>query len=61
MKDANNQSKSTSPDDGKPAQSNILGTIENSAGKMVGCEGMVDEGGQRMTSKAGIEEQSGTG
>ena len=55
MKDAKAQS------DGQPAQSSILGTFENTAGKVTGCEGMVEEGQQRIPNKIGIEEQSGTG
>ena len=55
MKDAKAQS------DGQPTQSSILGTFENMAGKVTRCEGMVEEGQQRIPNKVGIEEQSGTG
>ena len=55
MKDANAQSS------GQPAPSGVLGTVEKTAGSVVGCEGMEKEGQQRMPNKAGIEEQSGTG
>ncbi|KIW64226.1 hypothetical protein PV04_09177 [Phialophora macrospora] len=55
MKDAKAQS------DGQPTQSSILGTVENAAGKLTGCEGMAQEGQQRIPDKRGIEEQSGTG
>lgn len=57
MKDAKAQSDSQSP----PAKSTVLGTIENAAGKLTGCEGMVEEGHQRVPEKRGVEEQSGTG
>ena len=43
-----------------PAQSGVLGTVENMAGKAVGCEGMEKEGDARKPT-GGIEEQSGTG
>jgi len=55
MKDAKAQSS------GEPAQSSILGTVEKTAGSLTGCEGMVDEGQQRIPTKAGIEETNGTG
>ncbi|KAI1624918.1 hypothetical protein EDD37DRAFT_665038 [Exophiala viscosa] len=55
MKDAKAQSS------GEPAQSSILGTVEKTAGSLTGCEGMVDEGQQRIPAKAGIEETNGTG
>ncbi|KIY03729.1 uncharacterized protein Z520_00420 [Fonsecaea multimorphosa CBS 102226] len=55
MKDAKTQSE------GQPAQSSLLGTVENAAGKVTGCEGMVDEGKKRIPEKRGVEEQSGTG
>jgi hypothetical protein len=48
-------------DNRQPTQSSILGTVENLAGKATGCEGMVEEGKNRMPEKRGIEEQSGTG
>ena len=47
-------------DPSAPAQSGVLGTVENMAGKAVGCEGMEKEGEAR-NPKAGIEEQNGTG
>ena len=56
MKDAKAASDSQ-----PPAKSGILGTAEKTAGNLAGCEGMQDEGQQRMPQKAGIEEQSGTG
>lgn len=56
MKDAKAQS-----DAQPPSQSTILGTVENAAGKVTGCEGMEEEGQQRIPNKTGIEEQSGTG
>jgi hypothetical protein len=55
MKEANAQSS------GQPAQSSVLGTVEKSVGDLTGCEGMSQEGQQRMPEKRGIEEQSGTG
>ena len=55
MKDANAQPS------GAPTQSSILGTVENAAGKVTGCEGMEKEGQERIPNKTGIEEQSGTG
>jgi len=55
MKDAKAQSNS------QPAQSSILGTVENTIGKVTGCDGMVEEGQQRIPEKTGVEEQSGTG
>jgi len=58
MKDAKAQSDSQG---GQPMQSSMLGTVENAAGKATGCEGMVDEGKQRIPEKRGVEEQSGTG
>ncbi|KIW33805.1 uncharacterized protein PV07_00626 [Cladophialophora immunda] len=58
MKDAKAQSDSTQ---GQPAQSSVLGVVENAAGRVTGCEGMVDEGNKRMPEKRGVEEQSGTG
>ncbi|OAG45006.1 hypothetical protein AYO21_00968 [Fonsecaea monophora] len=62
MKDAKAQSTSTTtPQQQQPAQSSILGMVENAAGKVTGCEGMVDEGKKRIPEKRGIEEQSGTG
>ncbi|KAL2438661.1 hypothetical protein ABEF95_012822 [Exophiala dermatitidis] len=57
MKDAKAQSNSS----GQPTQSTLLGTVENAAGKITGCEGMVEEGQQRIPEKRGSEEQSGTG
>ncbi|EXJ94219.1 hypothetical protein A1O1_02612 [Capronia coronata CBS 617.96] len=59
MKDAKAQSDSQSQS--PPSQSTVLGTIENAAGKITGCEGMVDEGQHRIPEKRGVEEQSGTG
>ena len=56
MKDAKAASDSQ-----PPAQSGVLGTVEKTAGNLTGCEGMQEEGQQRMPQKAGIEEQSGTG
>ncbi len=57
MKDA--QSSSSEPQ--STSQSSILGTVENAAGKITGCEGMVEEGQKRMPNKTGVEEQNGTG
>ena len=59
MKDAKSQSESQSAT--QPTQSTTLGTLENMAGKVVGCEGMVEGGEKRMPAKVGIEEQNGTG
>jgi len=56
MKDAKAQSEGQ-----PPTQSSVLGTVENAAGKVTGCEGMAEEGQQRIPEKRGIEEQSGTG
>ncbi|OAP63107.1 hypothetical protein AYL99_02334 [Fonsecaea erecta] len=58
MKDAKAQSDSSQ---GQPTQSSLLGTVENAAGKVTGCEGMVDDGMKRLPEKRGAEEQSGTG
>lgn len=55
MREANQQSE------GQPAQSNILGSIENAAGRLTGCEGMENEGKSRQTTGTGSEETSGTG
>ncbi len=56
MKDAKAASDSQ-----PPAQSGILGTAEKTVGNLTGCEGMQEEGQQRMPEKRGAEEQSGTG
>jgi len=62
MKDANSQSQPQSPGpDAAPTQSSVLGTVEKTAGQVTGCEGMVQEGQQRMPAKAGVEETNGTG
>jgi len=64
MKDANSQSQSQSQSQGPdaaPTQSSVLGTVEKTAGQVTGCEGMVQEGQQRMPAKAGVEETNGTG
>lgn len=42
-----------------PAQSGILGTVEQKVGELTGCEGMEKEGAQRIPK--GSEEASGTG
>jgi len=55
MKDARAQSA------GRPTKSALLGTVENTAGQIVGCRSMVEEGQQRIPDKRGVEEQSGTG
>ena len=47
-------------DTSAPTQSGVLGTVENLAGKVTGCEGMEKEGEARKPT-GGIEEQSGTG
>ncbi|EXJ75122.1 uncharacterized protein A1O5_01818 [Cladophialophora psammophila CBS 110553] len=60
MKDAKAQSDPESAQ-GQPIQSSVLGTLENAAGQVTGCEGMVEEGKQRIPEKRGVEEQSGTG
>ncbi|EXJ84505.1 hypothetical protein A1O3_05174 [Capronia epimyces CBS 606.96] len=57
MKDAKAQSDDQSP----PTQSTVLGSIENAVGKVTGCEGLVEEGQQRIPEKRGVEEQNGTG
>lgn len=54
MREANAQSD-------PPTQSTVLGTIENAAGKLTGCEGMVDEGKSRKATGPGSELSSGTG
>lgn len=54
MRDAKTQDTSA------PSQSSVLGTAENLAGKLTGCEGMEKEGEARKPT-GGIEEQSGTG
>lgn len=62
MKDAKDASSSSAQ---QPTQSSILGNLEAAAGKVTGCEGMVEEAQQRMPQpqekKVGIEEQNGTG
>jgi uncharacterized protein YjbJ (UPF0337 family) len=47
-------------DTSAPTQSGVLGTVENLAGKVTGCEGMEKEGEARKPT-GGVEEQSGTG
>lgn len=47
--------------DGAPTQSTVLGTVENLAGKVTGCEGMENEGESRKATGPGAEETSGTG
>lgn len=47
-------------DTSAPTQSGVLGTVENLAGKVTGCEGMEKEGEARGPT-GGVEEQSGTG
>ena len=32
----------------EPAKSGVLGSVEETAGKVTGCEGMVDEGKERQ-------------
>lgn len=54
MREANENS-------GPPTQSTVLGTIENAAGKMTGCEGMENEGKSRAGGQVGSEAASGTG
>lgn len=44
-----------------PTQSTILGTVENIAGKVTGCEGMENEGASRKATGPGSEVTSGTG
>ncbi|KAJ9501300.1 hypothetical protein H2202_003094 [Exophiala xenobiotica] len=56
MRDAKAQSS-----DQQPAQSTILGSVEKTAGQVTGCEGMIEEGQERIPQKAGIEETNGTG
>ena len=34
--------------EGQPAQSNVLGNVEKKAGELAGCEGMVEEGKERL-------------
>lgn len=53
MKKANEQSD-------PPTQSNVLGSIESTAGKLTGCEGMENEGKSRQGG-LGSEVSSGTG
>lgn len=55
MRDAKAQSS------GEPTQSSVFGAVEKTAGQVTGCEGMVDEGQQRIPNKTGIEESNGTG
>lgn len=43
-----------------PTQSDVLGAVENLAGKVTECEGM-DKEGEARKATGGIEEQSGTG
>ena len=60
MRDAREVSNQATGAGGQPAQNGILGTVESTVGKAVGCEGMVSEGDSRKP-QAGIEEQNGTG
>lgn len=46
MRKANEQSD-------PPTQSNILGSIENAAGRLTGCEGMENEGKSRQDTGSG--------
>merc|ERR1712230_250585 len=55
MRDAKAQSSD------QPTQSTLLGSVEKTAGQVTGCEGMVEEGQERIPQKAGIEETNGTG
>ncbi|KAJ9633773.1 hypothetical protein H2204_006771 [Knufia peltigerae] len=59
MRDAK-EAQSSDPHQ-QPAQSTILGSVEKAAGQVTGCEGMVEEGKDRIPQKAGIEETNGTG
>ena len=56
MRDAK---KASTESTGGPTQSGVLGTVESTLGKAVGCEGMVGEGDARKG--IGSEEASGTG
>jgi hypothetical protein len=42
-----------------PSESSVLGNIEKTAGSLVGCEGMVEEGGQRLPH--GVDGATSTG
>lgn len=57
MRDAQQQK---SEEGSQPKQSGILGSVESTVGKALGCEGMVTEGEARKPV-SGIEESSGTG
>ena len=46
MKRASEQNKNQ-----QPAQNNVLGTVEKKAGELAGCEGMVEEGKERIVEK----------
>jgi len=61
MKDASSSNSGSDPGPHPPAKSYVLGTLESAVGKVIGCEGMVEEGHARMPEKAGSEETSGTG
>jgi len=64
MRDAKAAQPDTSSDH---SSGGVLGSVENMAGKMVGCEGMEKEGEERKAASgttdrgAGLEEQNGTG
>ncbi|KAL6244028.1 hypothetical protein RBB50_008897 [Rhinocladiella similis] len=65
MRDAKESQSSSSSDpqqqQQQPTQSTILGTVEKTVGQVTGCEGMVEDGKDRIPQKAGIEETNGTG
>lgn len=44
-----------------PTQSTILGSVEQAAGNLTGCEGMQDEGKSRKATGTGIDESSRVG
>lgn len=40
--------KEASSSGGEPAKGGVLGSVEETAGKVTGCEGMVEEGKERQ-------------
>ncbi|KIW12015.1 hypothetical protein PV08_09289 [Exophiala spinifera] len=62
MREATKKTNSAGQQPGAPAaQSTVLGTVEKTAGQVTGCEGMVEDGKDRIPRKVGVEETDGTG
>lgn len=58
-KDAVDEMKKANENSGTPTQSNILGSVEKTAGDLTGCEGMSNEGESRKTSSGEVGGQTG--